>query len=165
MLKAQISKTRIYFTTCIFLFIAIISCIFFGEKFSQQRTKQLLSLREDYSNSNSLKTNTEVPANNVNAPETKPVQENTTQPVQNNLQNNDAVLLKPGDSGIDVTNLQKKLYELGYDLTIDGSYGNQTVKILKTIQTDNKLNASGNYTVETKKILDKLKTVRTYKKP
>lgn len=164
MLKAQKSKTHLYFVTCIFLFAAIISCILLGEKLSQHRTKQLLSLREDYSNSNSLKTNTEVPANNVNSAETKPVQENNIQAAQNNLQNNDNILLKPGDSGINVTNLQKKLYELGYDLTVDGSYGSQTVKVLKTIQTENKLNASGNYTVETKSILDKQKTVRTYKK-
>lgn len=162
MLKAQNSKTHMYFITCIILFIAIISCIFFGEKFSQQRTKQLLSLREDYTNDNSFKTlNTETPANNVKTTETNPVQESNTQAVQNN----DTILLKSGDLGTEVTNLQKKLYELGYDLTIDGAYGNQTIKILKTIQSANKINPSGNYTVETKNVLDKLKTVRTYKKP
>lgn len=162
MIKAQSSKTHIYFITCIVLFVAIISCIFLGEKFSEKRTKQLLSLREDYTSNSSFKAlNTETPVNNVNTTETKAVQENTTQVVQSN----DTILLKPGDSGAEVTNLQKKLYELGYDLTIDGAYGNQTIKALKIIQTSNKLNSSGNYTVETKNIIDKLKTVRTYKKP
>jgi peptidoglycan hydrolase-like protein with peptidoglycan-binding domain len=74
-------------------------------------------------------------------------------------------LLKPGDKGTEVINLQRKLYEIGYNITVDGIYGNAVVNTLKTIQTENKLNASGNYTVETKNILDNIKNIRTYKKP
>lgn len=167
-LKAQDIKTRAYILICIILSMSIIICTYYGERIGGERKKQLLLLKEKYlqtkpadpiQNESPSDTPSTVPAGKSVAPEPDQPDTAPTSP------SNDTILLKPGDKGTEVINLQRKLYEIGYNITVDGIYGNAIVNTLKTIQTENKLNASGNYTVETKKILDNIKNIRTYKKP
>ena len=52
--------------------------------------------------------------------------------------------LKPGDTGTQVTELQKALNYLGYSVgTADGSYGPATETAVKSFQTDHSLTADG----------------------
>jgi peptidoglycan hydrolase-like protein with peptidoglycan-binding domain len=41
---------------------------------------------------------------------------------------------KTGDSGAEVTRIQKMLYDLGYDIVVDGKFGNGTQRIVKQFQ-------------------------------
>ncbi len=55
-----------------------------------------------------------------------------------------AEVLRPGDKGIPVENLQKRLKELGYHTgKIDGKYGRNTEKSVRAFQKDNKLKVDG----------------------
>ena len=68
----------------------------------------------------------------------------------------DPSVLSRGDKGTEVKNLQKDLYDLGYDLGkygADGDFGADTEKALKAFQTDNALPATGIYDKETQKML------------
>ena len=57
----------------------------------------------------------------------------------------DAPILRKGNKGVRVKNLQTCLSYLGYKLTIDGIFGNDTFKKLKQFQKDNKLVKDGIY--------------------
>ena len=48
-----------------------------------------------------------------------------------------------GDRGSKVTQIQKYLYDIGYEIEIDGWFGAQTETLLKEYQTKNAMNASG----------------------
>ena len=55
-------------------------------------------------------------------------------------------LLKKGCKGADVTELQKDLYNKGYDIGkygIDGNFGNDTLKAVKKFQKNNNLTSDG----------------------
>ena len=54
-------------------------------------------------------------------------------------------ILRKGNKGVRVKNLQTCLVYLGYKLTIDGIFGNDTFKKLKQFQKDNKLVKDGIY--------------------
>ena len=55
-----------------------------------------------------------------------------------------AEVLRPGDQGVLVENLQKRLKELGYHTgKIDGKYGRNTEKSVRDFQKDNKLKVDG----------------------
>ena len=51
--------------------------------------------------------------------------------------------LKKGDRGSKVTQVQKYLYDIGYEIEIDGWLGAQTETMLKDFQTKNAMTASG----------------------
>jgi lysozyme len=51
--------------------------------------------------------------------------------------------LKLGASGPDVTTLQNDLSQLGYSIQIDGSFGNETLKVVIQFQHDHNLSADG----------------------
>jgi hypothetical protein len=69
--------------------------------------------------------------------------------------------LKPGDTGTEVTELQKALNYLGYSVgTADGSYGPATETAVKSFQTDHGLAADGIAGAET---LAAMKTAVTSK--
>lgn len=51
--------------------------------------------------------------------------------------------LEKGDKGTKVVALQKMLYDLGYIITVDGDYGNETVKTVKLFQADQQLEKDG----------------------
>ncbi|WP_461207476.1 peptidoglycan-binding protein [Clostridium sp. DL1XJH146] len=72
------------------------------------------------------------------------------------------ILLTLNSTGNEVLSLQKSLYNIGFDLNIDGIYGGQTTSIIKELQKNNSLLQSGNYNEETKDILDTIKCVRDY---
>ena len=55
-----------------------------------------------------------------------------------------------GDAGSDITILQKGLYDLGYEITVDGAFGPQTQKTLKAFQKDNGIEVTGIYDAVTK---------------
>lgn len=72
------------------------------------------------------------------------------------------VILDTNSKGEEVKSLQKKLYNIGFDVKVDGSYNAQTVEAVKKLQTQNKLNETGNYTNITEEALNKAKTTRDY---
>lgn len=55
----------------------------------------------------------------------------------------EATVLKNGDRGSAVTQIQKHLYAIGYEIEIDGWFGNQTETMLKDYQTKNSMTVSG----------------------
>lgn len=55
-----------------------------------------------------------------------------------------------GDAGSDITILQKGLYDLGYEITVDGAFGPQTQKTLKAFQKDSGIEVTGVYDAVTK---------------
>lgn len=75
------------------------------------------------------------------------------------------VVLKQGDSGDKVSQLQKKLFSLGNDLTVDGIYGNETAEAVKKIQKSNNLEQTGNLDMKTDEIVKGMKDVRAYSPP
>lgn len=79
-----------------------------------------------------------------------------------NKELNEDILLKKGDRGNAVIVLQKKLFNIGYDLSIDGSYGNQMTTIISKFQLKSKIKQTGNYNSSTKELLDKVKDTRNY---
>jgi peptidoglycan hydrolase-like protein with peptidoglycan-binding domain len=56
--------------------------------------------------------------------------------------------LEKGDMGSAVTVLQKLLHDLGFTITVDGVFGNQTETIIKTFQQKNSLAVTGIVTPE-----------------
>ncbi len=48
-----------------------------------------------------------------------------------------------GSAGTHVTNFQKMLYDLDYNIVVDGDFGNQTSKVVKQFQKDNQLIQDG----------------------
>ncbi|MBC8060575.1 MAG: peptidoglycan-binding protein [Clostridiaceae bacterium] len=75
------------------------------------------------------------------------------------------ILLKSGDSGKEVIELQKKLYCIGYTIRVDGSFGNETSEILKTFQNTKNIISTGNYDTKTEEELKAMKATRTYNPP
>lgn len=72
------------------------------------------------------------------------------------------VLLTLNDKGNEVLKLQKSLFNIGFDLKVDGIYGGQTTTIIEKIQKNNSLLESGNYNKKTKGVLEKIDSVRNY---
>jgi peptidoglycan hydrolase-like protein with peptidoglycan-binding domain len=56
-------------------------------------------------------------------------------------------VIKKGRVGAEVTKLQKQLYDLGFKITVDGDFGNETEKIVKQFQKENKLQLTGEVTL------------------
>lgn len=54
-----------------------------------------------------------------------------------------ALILRPGDSGANVKDLQKYLVQLGYKISVDGKYGQETTTAVKTFQRLNRLTTDG----------------------
>lgn len=77
---------------------------------------------------------------------------------------NAVVIYKDGDNGTGVLELQKKLYNIGYDITVDGEFGNATVSIIKQLQLENNLTQSGNYDKGTETCLNSKEDIRNYDK-
>lgn len=63
-------------------------------------------------------------------------------------------VLKKGDIGASVTALQKKLYDLGYVLVVDGDFGKETDKVVKQFQQDKGLESDGEVTSSLMSLLD-----------
>lgn len=66
------------------------------------------------------------------------------------------VILKKGDKGDDVKDLQRMLIEAGYSVGsygVDGDYGKDTQKAVKKLQQDNGLDATGVYDKATQAVL------------
>lgn len=80
-------------------------------------------------------------------------------------QQDNEIILKLGDIGEKVTALQQKLYTSGIDLTIDGSYGKQTVEAVKKVQNANNLNESGEVDKKTDAAIKAMKNVREFPPP
>lgn len=72
------------------------------------------------------------------------------------------VIFDASSKGEEVKSLQKKLYNAGYDVKIDGNYNAQTVEAVKKLQVKNKLSESGNYTNLTEEALNKTTAARDY---
>ena len=64
-------------------------------------------------------------------------------PVAQVVQSDDRTWLQVGDSGDRVKDLQSKLSELGYTISVDGDYGKQTKNIVYKFQQDNCICADG----------------------
>lgn len=96
---------------------------------------------------NSNNTNTD---NNSNKLDTSPAESQTIV----------SVILQEGDKGDAVLEMQKKLYCIGYDISIDGLFGSSTAKYLSNFQKKYNLHDTGNYTDETKSKLYTLSEVR-----
>jgi L,D-peptidoglycan transpeptidase YkuD (ErfK/YbiS/YcfS/YnhG family) len=75
------------------------------------------------------------------------------------------LLLKQGEHGDKVINFQKKLYNIGYDLSVDGIFGNQTSEIVKKIQIHNNIEPTGNVDTKTDSIVKSIKDIRSYAPP
>lgn len=69
--------------------------------------------------------------------------------------------LSKNDTGKDVLTLQKKLYIIGYEITeLDGEFGDETEKAVKSFQRDNKITVTGVVTNATWRALKKAKPVK-----
>lgn len=55
----------------------------------------------------------------------------------------DSLVLRPGDTGADVRNLQKYLVQLGYEIAVDGKYGQETTTAVKAFQRLSGLTVDG----------------------
>lgn len=75
------------------------------------------------------------------------------------------IILKRGDNGDKVIDLQKKLYTLGFDIAVDGVYGIETSKFIMKIQKSNNMDQSGNLDKKTDEIIKGMKGVRAYNPP
>jgi peptidoglycan hydrolase-like protein with peptidoglycan-binding domain len=65
-----------------------------------------------------------------------------------------AEILKKGDLGSSVTALQKKLYDLGYKITVDGDFGKETEKFVKQFQQDKGLEQTGEVNIMLHGLID-----------
>lgn len=74
------------------------------------------------------------------------------------------ILLKQGDCGEKVVEVQKKLYNIGYNLEVDGKYGETTATVIKRFQNENALEETGIYNNETKQALETKQNLRQYDK-
>lgn len=74
---------------------------------------------------------------------------------------NDPILFKKGDKGSDVANMQKKLYDLGYPIVVDGDFGNQTLKGVKNFQADHSKPTLGKVTASLLGLMDELLRLKT----
>ncbi len=63
-------------------------------------------------------------------------------------------ILQKGDRGSDVSDIQKKLFDLGYKLAIDGDFGPETKKTVQIFQKKHKLKQTGIVTPSLKGLLD-----------
>lgn len=75
---------------------------------------------------------------------------------------NEVIIYKVGDKGNGVLELQKKLYNMGYDISADGSYGSTTANIIKEYQAKSNLTQSGNYDKAAETSLQSKKNIRNY---
>jgi peptidoglycan hydrolase-like protein with peptidoglycan-binding domain len=55
----------------------------------------------------------------------------------------ESINLTKGAKGSKVVALQKMFYDLGYTITVDGDFGNETLKIVKSFQADQQLAKDG----------------------
>ncbi len=62
-------------------------------------------------------------------------------------------ILRRGDKGEDVKQLQELLNDLGYELTVDGDYGRATKEAVRDFQRKNDLSADGNFGPKTAEVL------------
>lgn len=87
----------------------------------------------------------------------------TVPPASNNESKpTETVLFKAGDKGTGVLELQKKLFNIGYTLTVDGNYGPGTKKVVESFQAKYAIEKTGSYTKSTEKVLSGIKDVRNY---
>lgn len=63
-------------------------------------------------------------------------------------------VLKMGDIGASITTLQKKLYNLGYVLMVDGDFGKETDRVVRQFQKDKGLESDGEVTSSLMSLLD-----------
>ena len=77
-------------------------------------------------------------ANNGSAPQSTKAPSATAVPAPQQYQK-----LQRGSSGQAVRELQQALKKLGYNITVDGSYGAATQQVVKTFQRDQKLSVDG----------------------
>ena len=63
-------------------------------------------------------------------------------------------VLQKGDQGADVAEVQKKLFDLGFKLSIDGDFGSATKKIVQVFQKSHKLKQTGIVSPSLKGLLD-----------
>lgn len=73
------------------------------------------------------------------------------------------MLLKLGDVGFDVHSLQRKLFEHGYKVTIDGVYGEKTEAAVKRLQKKSGLVEDGIYGLKTATALNGKSTAKLLK--
>ena len=64
-----------------------------------------------------------------------------------------AQIIREGDRGAEVEQIQEWLSRAGYDLEVDGIFGGQTTSSVKSFQSDNNLRVDGVVGPETKEIL------------
>ena len=69
-------------------------------------------------------------------------------------------LLKTGSNGNEVTTLQKNLQKLGYNLGVDGSFGTETEKAVKSFQLKNNLGPDGIVGPITQAVIDDLLKIK-----
>ena len=67
-----------------------------------------------------------------------------------------------GDQGEGVKQIQQYLYDIGYDVDIDGIYGHRTVEIVKNFQYNNGLKVDGIVGEETLAVLEEMVKDITY---
>ncbi|MFW5998277.1 MAG: peptidoglycan DD-metalloendopeptidase family protein [Halanaerobiaceae bacterium] len=65
-----------------------------------------------------------------------------------------ALTLRKGDKGDQVKQLQQQLHNIGYNISVDGIYGNKTKSIIKDFQKDNDLTVDGIAGEKTLKLID-----------
>lgn len=74
----------------------------------------------------------------------------------------DPNILAENDEGDEVTSLQKKLFNAGYDVTVNGTYDAETTEAIKKVQASVKLKVTGTYTKFTKDALSDAEEIRNY---
>ena len=66
------------------------------------------------------------------------------------------VILRYGDKGAEVQAMQTKLAALGYEVNVDGTFGNKTWDVVRRFQNANKLTVDGKAGPQTLGLIDKL---------
>lgn len=113
---------------------------------------------EESNSSESEKAETESKENNTS----QNSQENDTKEIVTPAVKDETTLLKVGDKGTSVLELQKKLFNAGYTLSVDGSYGPGTRKAIELFQSEHGIEKTGSYTKSTEKALAGIKDIRNY---
>ncbi|HEY5560417.1 MAG TPA: peptidoglycan-binding protein [Clostridiaceae bacterium] len=138
-------KTNIFLGLSMFIFVIIISvsCLFLTGN---------LSIFGFNINHNKVIENSSTKKNTIEASK-----------VDNNIEKA-TISIKAGDSGDKVTEVQKKLYNIGMDVSVDGSYGPMTSSKVSSFQKSYSLAATGIIDNETYTKLMGMKDIRTYGK-
>lgn len=161
--ERDVKKQDIGFYLVILIAILFIGCQRDNTQLKQtsvpemKNTKLITDEEKNERNKNIIKDNIKVTTSEV-------VENKKTTTTEKFQDSKTQVILKIGDKGVKVMELQKKLYSIGYDISVDGSFGRATVNTLLSFQEKHGLSATGNLDKLTQEKISNIKVLRNYEK-